>query len=94
MAIDIKSMLQIPMEMYGFKFGLVNFYVLEKNSDKYDLIIGLDFMRTMKMKIHPHRNSVEWTNESGSSYEVLLTPDGMNEKGLLKEKTFWLRKIL
>ena len=75
--VHVIKKIKIDLVMYGCNIGSTEFLVLQKDTDKYDLILGLNFLKEKKIILHPHLNAVEWQFPLGNSQTVFLENEGL-----------------
>ena len=70
--------------MYGLDLGINEFYVLDKETDNHDIILGLQFMKDNNIVLHPHRQSIEQKFSNEHRREVFLEVQGQQIKKIYR----------
>ena len=70
--------------LYGWELGLNEFYILDKETDNHDIILGLQFMKDNKITLHPHRQSIEQRFSKDHSRKVFLETKGKQIKRIYR----------
>ena len=72
------------VKMQGLMMGESNFWVIDRVSGRYDIVLGYEFMKRNKLVLHPHVNMVERLDKQGVNACIYLNEDGSKKNIVMK----------